>query len=155
MKKFNRSCELKLRDAELLLSVALIHNRIPVAEIEALRTKLYEAWRLLLVNQFHDVLPGSSIELVHTEAKQWFHQSLQLAQEVLNQCGDHLGAHSTTTEPNALLNTLPWPREALMHESGRPTRAVRIQPMSWNCTDIEALHPVTLGNFSSLLISSH
>lgn len=69
MKKGNRGCELQLRDAELLLAAALALDKVPSADVDAVRRQLAEAWRLLLVNQFHDVLPGSSIELVHQEAK--------------------------------------------------------------------------------------
>lgn len=145
MKKFNRICELKLRDAELLLAVALTLNRIPEADMDEVRAKVHEAWRLLLVNQFHDVLPGSSIEMAHVEAKQWFHDSLRIAQEVTDKCLNWLGVRPTIDQQSGYLNTLPWERDAIVRFNGLPY-AVHFPPMSWNCKAVEPLHPVVVGN---------
>ena len=103
MKKYNRAierrrCEMKLRDAELLMSVALALGLIPAASLDNIKTQIFEALRLLLVNHFHDVLPGSSTELVHTEAKLFFRQSEDAANQVIEPCLTHLGA------PNGTLN---------------------------------------------------
>jgi alpha-mannosidase len=147
MKKFNRLCELKLRDAELLLTVAFVLYRIPVLEIPGLRAKIDEAWRLLLVNQFHDVLPGSSIELVHTEAKKWFRDSLSLTQQVIDKCVSFFGGHSTNLQDcNCLLNTLPWKRNALMYDGINPINSVELEPMSFNVLSNKLnLTPLLLG----------
>lgn len=145
MKKYNRRCELKLRDAELLFSVGLILERIPVADISDVRARIEEGWRLLLVNQFHDVLPGSSIELAHIEAKQWFRDSLKLAEEVVNQCISYLNGSTQPVSEHTLLNTLPWPRNALLYENEKPTLAITVLPMSWDSSEFVDLHPVVLG----------
>ena len=57
-KQLNRRAELALRNAELLASISGIPY--PAAELEA-------AWKTLLLNQFHDILPGSSIDWVYEE----------------------------------------------------------------------------------------
>lgn len=145
MKKYNRSCEFKLRDAELLLSVALTLNRVPVAELGNLRAKIDEAWRMLLVNQFHDVLPGSSIELAHIEAKQWFRDCLQMTESVICKCLDFLAAPVSIHKSTALLNTLPWSRDALLYEGANPVRAVNLHSMGWVNADLAGLQPVVLG----------
>lgn len=56
VKKNNRQGEFMLRNAEIISSLAEIYGagEYPVH-------KLYELWKLLLVNQFHDILPGTSI----------------------------------------------------------------------------------------------
>ena len=59
-KRGNRRGEAALHDAEFL--AALVGEEIPRAELDRL-------WKLLLLNQFHDILPGSSIRLVHEEAE--------------------------------------------------------------------------------------
>ena len=56
----NRRAEGALHDAEFL--VALVGDDVPRAELDRL-------WKLLLLQQFHDILPGSSIGLVHEEAE--------------------------------------------------------------------------------------
>lgn len=145
MKKFNRCCEYKLRDAELLLAVSLALDRIPLVDVVGLRTNIDEAWRLLLVNQFHDVLPGSSIELVHTEAKQWFRKCLRLAEEVAERCIAYLRgkANQQLTTPS-FINTLPWSRNALIYEEEKPVRAVNVQPMSWFVKELGGVTPVVI-----------
>ena len=59
VKKGNRSGERALHDAEFLWAVA---------GGEHPRERLAELWQLLLLNQFHDILPGSSIAEVYEDA---------------------------------------------------------------------------------------
>jgi alpha-mannosidase len=59
-KRGNRRCEQALHDAEFL-SVA--------AGGDYPRAELGRLWRLLLLEQFHDILPGSSIRLVYEDAE--------------------------------------------------------------------------------------
>ncbi len=53
VKKNNRRCEIRLRDAELL---GVLAGQMDRERFELLD----EAWRLVLFNQFHDILPGTS-----------------------------------------------------------------------------------------------
>ncbi len=62
VKRANRECERALHDAGLLAAVAGRLNGGDYPE-EGLR----EAWQLVLLNQFHDVLPGSSIREVYEQ----------------------------------------------------------------------------------------
>jgi alpha-mannosidase len=63
VKRGNREGERALHDADLLAALAA---RTGTAEHPSER--LAELWRLLLLNQFHDILPGSSIALVNEDA---------------------------------------------------------------------------------------
>ena len=58
IKRYNRLIERKLHNAEALA----------VATGQDSRTALAQHWRDVLLNQFHDILPGSSIERVNREA---------------------------------------------------------------------------------------
>uniref|UniRef100_A0A8D0CKQ1 alpha-mannosidase n=1 Tax=Scleropages formosus TaxID=113540 RepID=A0A8D0CKQ1_SCLFO len=60
----NRQCEVLLHDAEVASSLALCRN----SAFQYPSSRLQELWRLLLLNQFHDVLPGSCIEMVVQDA---------------------------------------------------------------------------------------
>jgi alpha-mannosidase len=64
-KWWNRRCEQWLYWAELCAALATIvaGTPYPKAEIEA-------AWKRVLFNQFHDILPGSSIQAVYPTANQ-------------------------------------------------------------------------------------
>jgi len=88
-KMMNRRCELLLRDAEMLQVIAeslgsgdLINKdpaeEIPVYDVPGhIASKdghitdmaLDRAWKLLLLNQFHDIIPGSSIHWVYEDCK--------------------------------------------------------------------------------------
>jgi alpha-mannosidase len=63
-KRHNRSLERLLREADLTAALLRLHQGVssePVAD-----------WRLLLFQQFHDILPGTSIPEVFEQAEpQW------------------------------------------------------------------------------------
>ncbi|GAA1391671.1 alpha-mannosidase [Luteococcus peritonei] len=63
-KRGNRECEHLLREAELWWSTAVVRTGA-----EYPRDELQQIWRLVLLQQFHDILPGSSIAWVHREAE--------------------------------------------------------------------------------------
>jgi alpha-mannosidase len=61
----NRRCELRLREAELWCTAAYgttEQGGYPVAALDRI-------WKTVLLHQFHDILPGSSIAWVHREAE--------------------------------------------------------------------------------------
>lgn len=65
MKRGNRRSEHLLREAELWWTTAAVRIGVdyPYEELDRL-------WKVVLLHQFHDVLPGSSIARVHREARQ-------------------------------------------------------------------------------------
>ncbi|WP_419996200.1 alpha-mannosidase [Streptomyces boninensis] len=67
MKQGNRRCEHLLREAELWAATAAVRtgHPYPYEQLERL-------WRTVLLHQFHDILPGSSIAWVHREARQTY-----------------------------------------------------------------------------------
>jgi len=69
VKKSNRRLENKLRSLEMLLS-GLPLEEYPAAEMDAI-------WKKLLLNQFHDIIPGSSITKVY-EVTNAEHDHLQI-----------------------------------------------------------------------------
>lgn len=99
IKRFNRKCEFALRDAELAATIASLKGR------EYPRKALTDTWKRLLLNQFHDILPGSSIAEVNDEAIETFGLCLQEAEALKNQalatfCGE--GDHAV------IFNSLGW-----------------------------------------------
>ncbi len=63
-KQGNRRNEALLREAELWAATAALRTGLPYP-----RAELEDAWRTVLLLQFHDILPGSSIAWVHREAE--------------------------------------------------------------------------------------
>ncbi|NXT84920.1 MA2C1 mannosidase, partial [Zapornia atra] len=123
IKKENRECERILHDVEVLSTLAVARDgtfRYPASQLQRL-------WRLLLLNQFHDVLPGSCIQLVVADALQYYAEirraSAELQEEAVQSlCGDLLQPEAVSTESTLLLNTLPWERTEVISRT-EPARA--------------------------------
>jgi alpha-mannosidase len=79
IKRANRKAEVLLHDAELAQALAQLKGR----EAE----KLTEAWQLLCMNQFHDILTGTSIGQVFEDAKKDYDRIDEIAGSVLQAAG--------------------------------------------------------------------
>jgi len=66
-KQGNRRSEHLLREAELWCTLATVRHGA-----EYPYDRLDRIWKLVLLNQFHDILPGSSIAWVHREARETY-----------------------------------------------------------------------------------
>ncbi|KAM6257615.1 alpha-mannosidase 2C1 isoform 2-T2 [Porphyrio hochstetteri] len=123
IKKENRECERILHDVEVLSTLAVARDstfRYPASQLQRL-------WRLLLLNQFHDVLPGSCIQLVVADALQYYAEirraGAELQEEAVQSlCGDLLQPEAASTESTLVLNTLPWERTEVISRT-EPARA--------------------------------
>uniref|UniRef100_A0A8C0IZ64 Alpha-mannosidase 2C1 n=1 Tax=Chelonoidis abingdonii TaxID=106734 RepID=A0A8C0IZ64_CHEAB len=122
IKKGNRECERILHDAEVLSSFALTQkNTFQYPSI-----KLQHLWRLLLLNQFHDVLPGSCIQLVVEDAMKYYAEirsmgGLLIKDAVRSLFGELLLTGPETEESLLVLNTLPWERTEVISRTGAKT----------------------------------
>lgn len=68
LKYQNRLCEFLAAETEALCTIAGVHGRAyPLEEITS-------AWKNILVNQFHDIIPGSHTQPVFEEAMQTYAQ---------------------------------------------------------------------------------
>lgn len=78
-KRGNRRSEHALREAELWATAAALRGAAyPYDELDA-------AWETVLLQQFHDILPGSSIGWVHREAERRYAEVLDLAERIIAQ----------------------------------------------------------------------
>ncbi|KAG8144902.1 hypothetical protein E2320_013302 [Naja naja] len=119
IKKGNRECEHLLHDVEILSSLALVQKRsfqYPSAQLQHL-------WRLLLLNQFHDVLPGSCIQLVVEDAMRYYSEirssGAQLLKEATHSlCGELLASKNKSRDTVLVVNTLPWERTEVASRTG-------------------------------------
>ncbi|OPZ86769.1 MAG: Mannosylglycerate hydrolase [bacterium ADurb.Bin429] len=107
----NRRCELLLRDAEFLAALHPAGAAAYPAEV------LARAWKLVLLNQFHDILPGSSIG--------WVYEDSQRQYAEVHEAGDAIIADATSafaqqihtdgmTHPVLIWNTLSFARSGMV-----------------------------------------
>ncbi|MEM1426132.1 MAG: glycoside hydrolase family 38 C-terminal domain-containing protein, partial [Cyanobacteria bacterium P01_H01_bin.130] len=66
----NRTCENLLFEAELWLSLAGIQGLLTTQESKGYHDQLQAAWKKVLLNQFHDILPGSAVPEAYGDANQ-------------------------------------------------------------------------------------
>ncbi len=105
MKQLNRRLELTLRDAEYLAALAGIDQREATEVV----------WKELLLNQFHDILPGSSITLVYEEANAQAERNLGTLEQLKLESLSRLHGRTPRTPRSwAVHNSLSWQRRALI-----------------------------------------
>jgi alpha-mannosidase len=124
-KRNNRKAEWLLHDLELLAALA---DRV-IGRADYPRQAIDDAWKLVLLNQFHDILPGSSIGEVYHDASEDYQRVFEICEPLAQQAGERLaaalasppsqgGAGGGSPVPDANgpspLNTLGVPRRELM-----------------------------------------
>jgi alpha-mannosidase len=105
-KRGNRKSELALREAEMWGGAAGV-----LGDFEFSPETLSETWTAVLLNQFHDILPGSSIRRVYEEAEAAYDRVIRTAGQVARQ------AVATITDESVALtvfNSLSWERTVLL-----------------------------------------
>ena len=103
-KRDNRRSEEALHDVELLAALAsqIKNARYPHRQID-------EIWKLVLLNQFHDIIPGSSINEVYVDAARHYKEVLAATAKLRSAALDKL-LPETKGANLAAFNTLSWPR---------------------------------------------
>lgn len=111
-KQGNRRSEHLLREAELWCATAAVRHGSPYPHDE-----LDRIWKLVLMNQFHDILPGSSIHWVHREAVA-DHAAVAVALESLITHG--LDTLAGDGDEPVTFNAAPHPRAGVSALGGGP-----------------------------------
>ncbi|MFB8787714.1 MAG: alpha-mannosidase [Potamolinea sp.] len=118
-KRWNRRCEGLLYEAELFASLATISAGVSYPKLQ-----LEDAWKKVLFNQFHDILPGTSIPEVFVEANQAWEEVEEVGLEILNKSLGAIASQITLPsppQPNAqpiiVFNSLNWPRSEVVSVS--------------------------------------
>ncbi|MDW8319613.1 MAG: glycoside hydrolase family 38 C-terminal domain-containing protein, partial [Anaerolineae bacterium] len=128
-KRGNRKSEFALREAELWGSLARV-----VAGFDFGPRSLEEAWRRVLLNQFHDILPGSSIHRVYEEAEAAY---AQVIAEAERWTAAALAALTGSGQGRTAFNSLPWPRRALVQGENGPVE-VEVPACGWAAVPSQA-----------------
>ena len=111
-KQQNRNCEKNLYQAELFASLATLTtgNSYPQKALET-------AWKKALFNQFHDILPGSSIAQVFVDANQAWQESDRICSKIIRESLEAIVQQvslSPSSDSNAkaivVFNPLNWER---------------------------------------------
>lgn len=111
MKRWNRRLESQLEIAEKLATLAWTRGlSYPTAELDS-------AWQVLLFNQFHDIIAGSSIASVYAEAERDFEAADSLTTSVSRWSLARVASELDTRgdgQPLVVFNPLSWDRAGLV-----------------------------------------
>ncbi|MEU6537750.1 glycoside hydrolase family 38 C-terminal domain-containing protein [Streptomyces sp. NPDC047000] len=114
-KQGNRRSEHLLREAELWAATAAVRTGFPYPHDE-----LDRIWKTVLLHQFHDILPGSSIAWVHREARATYERVAAELDAIIEAAQHALAGEGTTP---LLFNSAPHPRAGVPAGGARPPAA--------------------------------
>lgn len=107
-KKFNRKSELLYQAAELFSVIA----GLPANAAAYPQEKLNRGWETILLNQFHDILPGSSIKEVYEDSKAQYLEVLRSGQEILDAAAGGIAEKVALAAPSVVVfNPLGFERD--------------------------------------------
>lgn len=94
MKRYCRMEESLLRVAEYLVVLA----RVYAPEYRFNNDELTRIWKTLLLNQFHDILPGSAIAWVHRQAREEYARDISCLRKIISNIADAIVKTSSTVK---------------------------------------------------------
>jgi alpha-mannosidase len=129
-KRANRKSEFLLHDAEYIAAHASLISSYPYPI-----TAFTDAWRTVCLNQFHDIIPGSSIATVYEESQQ---QYAQLTQDITRIRDEALQAIADKLPADVILvNATSFTQPGLVFISGDSSQSFTRdgQPLPFQPTD--------------------
>jgi len=112
-KKLNKKSEVLLSNTEKISSIAFLLGK------DICQQDLKTAWEKVMLNQFHDILPGSSINPVYRDAKEFYLESQKLAENEQDESLIYITKKIDTAKgengiPLFVFNSLSWDRDGLV-----------------------------------------
>ena len=150
-KKYNRDCEGLLYEAELFATLANLINQDGFAGAPLLpimnntccnyscqdwQQQIEIAWKKVLFNQFHDILPGTSIPEVFTEANQEWQEAIEIGETILEGALKAIASSIALPQPPhpeakpiVVFNSLNWKRSEVV--------TIAITENNWEVYDLD------------------
>ncbi|UUZ93669.1 hypothetical protein LJK87_02785 [Paenibacillus sp. P25] len=134
-KKANRQMEIALRELEFasVLAACLCSVPYPQEELETI-------WKEMLLYQFHDILPGSSIQRVYNESLERYGELLKQTNKLIDERYQAIAASADVSglkAPCILFNSLPWERTEWI-ETNEGWYSATVPPMGYKAVDLDA-----------------
>ncbi len=114
-KRSNRKAELGLMDVELLSVMAQPKVAYPSADLDRI-------WKTVLLNQFHDILPGSSIHEVYEVTKKEYSELSERLEELKN---ERLNALTPDGDGVTIYNTVGRQRSDMVNLGAIDVKALQ------------------------------
>ncbi|KAK4188395.1 alpha-mannosidase [Podospora australis] len=115
-KRNNRRAEDALRTLELLATITSIKDK----SYKYPKKDFDDMWESVLLCQFHDCLPGSSIEMCYRDSDKIYSKVFETAEKILSgisEVFEFTRTNKTTLADGLVLNSLPWHRKEVVEIS--------------------------------------
>jgi len=150
-KRANRKSELLLRETEWMRTFNM--TNYPQIELDRL-------WKLVLLNQFHDIIPGSSITWVYKDSQEQYKDVLGTSQKLLDEGAKSFTKNIDTIggkgKPVVVTNSLSWDRQDVFSVPATDTTNKVIKDLGGNAIPTQKINKngkkeiIALGNVPSM-----
>lgn len=127
-KKNNRACEFLYLDAELLSSIG---KEVLGKEFD--KDAFRNGWEMILTNQFHDIIPGSSIDEVYDQSDKDYAWVKALAQGTINDVREQIASKISQKEGYVVFNPHSFVGEGIVKIDGKSAIVSGIAPKGYSC----------------------
>ncbi|MRN54698.1 alpha-mannosidase [Paenibacillus monticola] len=144
-KWYNRKMEKALRELEYAASLlwAVHGGSYPAARLE-------EIWKEVLLYQFHDILPGSSITRVYDESLERYALLLAEVRTMAKDTFEEIASLSGGSKQPFIFNSLPWERQEWVEWNGK-WHLASVPAMSYRSLE-DSVHVMSV---AGLMASEH
>lgn len=137
-KRANRKSEFLLHDAEFLAAYASYLN----TDYQYPHTEFSKAWKLVCLNQFHDIIPGSSIGPVYEESLEQYEAVRQSVTAIRDQALDVIA--EKLGEAHLVVNPTSFTRDDPIEVGGKLVDVGKLPPYSISTFKISDAQPSSL-----------
>jgi len=134
-KRFNRKMEIALRELEYASVLAFLN-----ADFSYPKGKLDKIWKEILLYQFHDILPGTSIKRVYDESLQRYEYLLERTKQLIKKAYTALADIINVGEEETgymIVNSLSWERKEWIGIDGKWIH-VDVPAMGYTVVNLES-----------------
>lgn len=138
-KRYNRLMEISLRELEFALVLSDRLNEYPKETIDKI-------WKEVLLYQFHDIIPGSSIKRVYDESIARYEVMLKTVNDMTDACYRTICKCAKAV----VFNSLSWERNEIVKFNGQHY-ILSIPPMGYTSINVQAAEKFNVEAFENRL----
>ncbi|WP_426517438.1 alpha-mannosidase [Diaminobutyricibacter sp. McL0618] len=146
IKLWQRKAQAALLSAERWAAVVALRD-----DVDYPRDDLERAWKQVLFNQFHDVLPGSAIESAYDDARDQLGEAIAISKRIITRSQNIIARQidiplDPTKQPVVVFNPHPWPvthQIELQYQTGAQPTGMHMTDADGNVTPSQTIQSVS------------
>ena len=134
-KLYNRKCEMLMQRLE---SAAALSSAVLGSSYD--KGTYYSMWDTLLLNQFHDIIPGSSIKQVYEDSHKQYTEVVDKASSEITEKVRHIADNVLAKSGTLVYNSLGFERSDIVTINGKTVESGAIPAYGWKVVEIAEPH---------------